>query len=163
MDTRVYVAGLISTDRPDSLAWRQHIAEQARLWNKHQIHVLLSDRRVVILDPLRGKEDLVNQTHDGGITSTASTSKDIMRRDYRDVVSSDVLLVHLDDFGSSRPMVGTPMELGWAWEHHKPVVAVASKDNYLFRNYPMVAEAVSHYFETVQEAWNYIIRYYIRP
>jgi len=43
------------------------------------------------------------------------------------------------------------------------VVAVASKDNYLFRNHPMVSEAVSHYFETVDAAWDYILKYYLRP
>jgi len=163
MDTRIYVAGLISTERPESLAWRQRVARNAGAWNHNQEMHDLSRNRIVVLDPLRGKEDLVHQTSDGGITSTLSTGKDIMRRDYRDVISSDVLLVHLDDFGSVRPMVGTPMELGWAWEHHKPVVAVASKDNYLFRNHPMVSEAVSHYFEAVDAAWDYILKYYLRP
>lgn len=156
--TKIYLAGLISTNKPDSLAWRAAVKDWASVRSSRPL-----GPTIVILDPLRGKGDLSKSTSDGGITTGVATARDIMRRDYNDVVSCDVLLVHLDDFGSTRPMLGTPMELGWAWEHHKPVVAVAAKENYLMRNHPMVSEAVSRYFETVGAAWEFILRYYLKP
>lgn len=147
----VYLAGLISTEHPKSLEWRTSRA----------IKVWAAVNSVRLLDPLRGKGVLGEVTTDGGITCSVATSADIMRRDFRDVVSCDVLLVNLNTWGSTRPMIGTPMELGWAWEHHKPVVAVAPPKDYLWRNHPMVSQAVSHYMDTVEDAISFIERYYL--
>lgn len=144
----VYLAGLISTEKPESLRWRLEAEE------------LLKDR-CKILSPMRGKENLVKTSKDGGITDPALTPKDIILRDYADVQAADVILVHLDSFGSERPLLGTIYELGWAWMLRKPVVAIASADNKLMRSHPFVVDTVAHYTETLDEAVNILRRHYI--
>jgi nucleoside 2-deoxyribosyltransferase len=144
----VYLAGLISTEKPASLEWR-HVVEAAL---KDRFHVL---------SPMRGKENLAKTSKDGGITDPTLTAKDIILRDYHDVVASDVVLVHLDSFGSDRPLVGTMFELGWAWDMKKPVVAVAAGNNLLMRNHPFVKETVAHYVESLEDAVSVLLRHYV--
>jgi nucleoside 2-deoxyribosyltransferase len=122
----------------------------------------LGDQQILLRDPLRGKGNLASTTADGGLTTTVSTAADIMRRDYRDVISCDIILAHLDAFGSTRPLTGTIMELGWAWERHTPVLAVAAESNYLMRSHPMVSQTVSHYFTNLGDAWQFILRYQLK-
>jgi len=144
----VYLAGLISTEKPASIQWRVE-AEFA-----------LIGKGFHILSPMRGKENLKATSADGGISTTGNTSRDIILRDYNDIVKSDILLVCLDNFGSERPMVGTLFELAWAWLMNKPVVAFCAASNYLMRNHPFVIQAVAHYFETMPEAVRFVADYY---
>jgi nucleoside 2-deoxyribosyltransferase len=146
----VYLAGLISTEKPESLEWRT------------QIQPVLESAGMRVLSPMRGKENLVRTSKDGGITDPTLTPKDVIFRDYRDVKEADVILAHLDTFGSERPLLGTIYELGWAWMLQKPVVAIASKDNRLMRNHPFVVDTISHYCETLEEARNILVRHYGR-
>lgn len=144
----VYLAGLISTSRPDSLYWRLEAEQQLKDW-------------CTILSPMRGKHELVKTSKDGGITDPALTPKDIILRDYNDVQESDVILAHLDDFGNERPLLGTIYELGWAWQLRKPVVAIASPDNGLMRTHPFVRDTVAHYCENLNDAVNILRRHFL--
>jgi nucleoside 2-deoxyribosyltransferase len=144
----VYLAGLISTDYPESLIWRVEVTP------------MLEAHEFDVLSPMRGKENLVLQSPDGGITDPNLTSKDIILRDYHDVVSSDIILMHLENFGSPRPLLGTICELAWAWEMKKPIVAIAHSDNKLMRSHPFVKEAVSHYCSTVSEAIDFTAHHF---
>lgn len=141
----VYLAGLISTDFPESLQWRNDVAP-----------TLAQCMRV--LSPMRGKQDF--KLEHGGLTDPQLTSKDIITRDFHDVEQSDVILVHLEDFGSPRPLVGTVCELAWAWLLRKPVVAIAKEENKLMRLHPFIREAVSHYCTTMEEAIAFVLHYY---
>ncbi|MFB3779680.1 MAG: nucleoside 2-deoxyribosyltransferase [Bryobacteraceae bacterium] len=141
----VYLAGLIDTARPESLEWRKRAAEAlAPYFN--------------VLTPMRGKDDLTYTTRDNGITSDSMSSKDIILRDHNDVIDADIILVNLDTFGSSRPLVGTLFELAWSWQGRKRVVAILTEDNYLMRNHPFVVESVAAYFRSEAEAFEYIKR-----
>lgn len=144
----IYLAGLISTDFTESLLWRIDAAP------------ILESSGFNVLSPMRGKEKLALLSKDGGITDPRLTPKDIMLRDYNDVVESDVILMHLDSFGSTRPLLGTIVELGWAWQLKKPIVAIAAEDNILMRTHPFVREAVAHYFPTVEEAVEFSVEHY---
>ena len=144
----VYLAGLISTDFPASLEWRKGAA------------YFLEQAGFEARSPMAGKNNLPSTTTDGGITTTDTSNRAIVLRDRRDVRESDIVLAHLETFGSPRPLVGTIAELGWAWEDRTPVVAVANPDNYHMRKHPFVSEFVSHYWPSVEEAVDYIIRYY---
>lgn len=145
----VYLAGLISTEKPESLYWRK------------DIELIYKDSSYLkILSPMRGKDNLKIESSDGGITTSVCTSKDIINRDHQDVLNSDIILAYLEDFGSTRPLLGTIVELGWAYAYNIPVIAVCNKDNYLMHNHPFVKEIVSHYFETIVEAINFISHYY---
>lgn len=143
----VYLAGLISTDYPDSLKWRSGLGLNLNTYFK-------------VLDPLRDKKHLSVTSPDGGITTPEITSGDILLRDYQDVVSSDLVIAHLENFGCPRPMVGTIAELAWAWELKIPIIGIARADNYLMRNHPFIKEMVAHYVETVDEARKLAKEYY---
>lgn len=144
----VYLAGLISTDCPESLLWRD-AAQSA-----------LEAAGFEVRTPLAGKKNLASVTTDGGITSTITTNRAIVLRDRRDVAESDIVLAHLEVFGSSRPLVGTLVELGWAWDDKTPVIAVAKDQNYLMRCHPFISEFVTKYENTVEDAVDFITRYY---
>jgi nucleoside 2-deoxyribosyltransferase len=143
-----YLAGLISTQFTASLQWRVD-AE----------HLLGESCRV--LSPMRGKQDLAKHSTDGGVTDPHLTGADIILRDYHDVLQSDVILVNLNDFGSPRPLLGTIMELAFAWEHRIPVVAIASENNTLMRTHPFVSQAVSHYVPSLDAAVNLLVQHYL--
>lgn len=144
----VYLAGLISTDYPASLEWRNAVTP------------VLEEAGFEVRDPLAGKGNLKCVTKDGGITSTITENKSIVLRDRRDVREADVILVHLENFGSPRPLMGTLVELGWAWDDQTPVVAVAAPENYVMRKHPFISEFVSQYWPTLDEAVHFIISYY---
>jgi len=151
MKRKVYLAGLISTDFPESLEWRDRVTP------------ILEKAGFEVRNPLAGKGNLKCVTTDGGITTTVTTNRSIVLRDRRDVRESDIILAHLETFKSTRPLVGTIVELGWAWEDRTPIVAVAVGDNYLMRKHPFISEFVTQYWPTEQEAVDFIIRYYGSP
>jgi nucleoside 2-deoxyribosyltransferase len=154
----VYLAGLISTDHPESLAWRT------------RAEATLIEAGFPVRSPMRGKEKLSEVSPDGGVTNPALTSSDIILRDYNDILSCDILLTHLSLFGSLRPMIGTLFELGWAWQMRKPVIGISPSSLELFekqqfklmRSHPFVTQAISHYFETEDEAVDFIINQWRR-
>lgn len=144
----VYLAGHISTDYPESLEWRNRVTPQ------------LEGAGFEVRTPLAGKGNLKCITKDGGLTTTVTSNRSIVLRDNRDVRECDIILAHLEQFGSPRPPYGTVTELGWAWDYRKPVVAICNEDNYLMRKHPFISEFVAQYWTTESEAVNYIIRYY---
>jgi nucleoside 2-deoxyribosyltransferase len=113
---------------------------------------------MTVLSPLRGKD--MTKSKDGGLSTPDQGSKSIIIRDYNDIKRADVMLVNLNLWGSTRPLVGTLMELAWAWQMQMPVVAVCAKDDVLMRNHPFINECISHYCETMAEAIEFIGRYY---
>ena len=144
----VYLAGFISTDHPETIAWRERVTP------------ILEEAGFEVRNPLAGKGNLKCCTKDGGITTSITTNKSIVLRDRRDVRESDIILAHLENFGSTRPLVGTLVELGWAWDDQTPVVAVAEPTNYLMLNHPFISEFVTQYWDTLDQAVDFIIRYY---
>ena len=143
-----YLAGLISTEYPESLAWRLRVAP------------ILEEAGFEVRTPLAGKSQLNKETVDGGITTVIATNREICIRDRRDVRESDVILANLNTFGCPRPLVGTIGELAWAWDDRTAVVAVAAEDNYLMRKHPFISEFVTSYQKTLDEAVDHLIRYY---
>lgn len=148
---KIYLAGLISTEKPQSIAWRG----SARILLVR--YAGEEGKQVEILDPMRGKHDLLHASPDGGLTDPGFTPSDIMLRDYNDVVISDVILANLNDFGSTRPLIGTIGELCWSWEHRKIVIAICDEHNELMRRHPFIRSAVSHWFNNLEDACRFIV------
>jgi len=144
----VYLAGLISTEVPKSLYWR------------HEVTPRLEICGFEVLSPMRGKntEGLMQ----GGLVDPNLTSKDILLRDFNDVKRADVLLAHLELFGSTRPLLGTIAELAWAWQLNIPVVGVAHSANQYMRHHPFTREFCSSYHDNVWVAVDFIVNYYGR-
>jgi nucleoside 2-deoxyribosyltransferase len=141
---KIYLAGLISTEKPESIQWRLDATA-----NLHDF---------IILSPMRGKQNLSAASKDGGITSETNTSKDIILRDYHDVMEADLILFNLNTWESQRPLLGTIYELAWAWEHKKRSFAVCEDKDYLMRNHPFVKETISHYFTNLKDCYDFIRR-----
>lgn len=148
MKKSVYLAGLISTLHPESLQWRL-IAEAAL------------EEHATVLSPMRGKSDLYLKSKDGGVTDPDLTHGDIILRDYNDIQQVDVVLVHLDNFGSTRPTIGTIAEIAWAWERRIPIIAVASPNNTLMRGHPFIKAMVTRYFEDLDSSVDHVLAYYL--
>lgn len=74
--------------------------------------------------PLRGKEYLKSETTiaDNYSNTVMSSAKAIMTRDSFDVFSADAILVNFQ--GAKRVSIGTVMEIAWAWQLRKPVIAI---------------------------------------
>ena len=139
---KIYLAGLIATDYPESLEWRERAEDKLLHFD--------------VLSPMRGKANLQDESGDGGITSFTATSKDIILRDYNDVLAADILLVNLNTFGCPRPLLGTIFELAWVWQLRKRCIAICDKGNYLMHEHPFLKETISHYFETLEAACRFI-------
>ena len=148
IDNSVYLAGFISTEYPESIEWRLRVAP------------ILEAAGFVVLTPMKGKQKLNEETKDGGITTTITTSKSIILRDRMDVRNAKVILAHLENFGSPRPLLGTISELAWAWDQRTPVIGIAKAENYLMRQHPFLIEFISHYEETEDAAIAFLKRYY---
>ena len=74
--------------------------------------------------PLRGKEYLKGDRMiaDSYMQHRMSTAKAIMVRDAFDVRTCDAVVVNFQ--GAQRVSIGTVMEVAWAWDRNKPVIAI---------------------------------------
>ena len=140
---KIYLAGLINTKTPRTIEWRENATG-----------VLSSVFQV--LDPLRGESNLENN----GMTSDIN-SRGIITRDYQDIKDSDVVMVNLTTYGSTRPLLGTMFELAWCWHWHKPVIAFVEdeKDRWMLEH-PFVIEVCGEVFKELSEAMLHAIKRY---
>lgn len=98
---KVYLSGPIDfVSTAESFDWRK---EATRLFET-------PDCDWKVLDPLRGKN------LEGSIYPDVN---EVVTRDKQDIRNSDIILVNLSN---ECCMMGTPMEILYAWEHGKPVV-----------------------------------------
>ena len=54
------------------------------------------------------------------------TARDIILRDYNDVLAADIVLVNLNTFGCPRPLLGTIFELAWVWQLYSVVILMST-------------------------------------
>ncbi len=87
---------------------------------------------------------------------TTYSELEVKNFDLHLVRNCDVVLVNLNRQGS----IGTAIECHEAYENYKiPVIAFASKENYA-KVHPWVQCSVSRCEETVEDAIDYIVRFY---
>lgn len=103
---------------------------------------ILVPRGIECASPLRGQQHLVAETSikHTYIGNPFSSQRGIMRQDHYDVCRSTVILVNL--LGAPNLSAGTAMELGWAWDKHKPVVAIMEESGNPHDGHPMIMEAI---------------------
>jgi nucleoside 2-deoxyribosyltransferase len=147
---KVYLAGTINTNDDYFQRWRYEAARY------------LKNYGIMPLSPLVSKE--LNSSTDGGITSNVPNSA-IMIRDRAMVNSSHLVLANLKMVGDNgpcdKPFIGTFYELAWAWDAHKPVIAVVEPDNYLFNEHPFLKDtSITQKFATLEEALQNIVEYW---
>jgi nucleoside 2-deoxyribosyltransferase len=136
---------MVGTTPQQMGAWRAWATEALQRYS----------HEVTILSPLRGKEGLIADAADGGplvqhtLDGPFSTAQAIMHRDHHDVLMSEVILANLLD--AETVSIGTCVELGWAYTHHKPVVAVMEPEGNP-HEHPMLTQAITHRVTNLADA-----------
>ena len=143
----VYLAGGIAGLSGKAAAdWRRDAAD---FFNSHGVKVR---------NPMRAKAELYlldfidpdfNTYKD---LSPFFTSKAIMTRDFNDLKQSDVLLVNL--LGTTKPSLGTAMELAWAYCLQKPTVVVMEDKGNPHDNHPMIHETINFRVNKLIDGFN---------
>lgn len=139
----VYLAGPITgLTYQDADEWRDKACE------------FLAHHYIDGLSPMRGKQylralgRLSASCQQEGALGVLSTPKAIMTRDFRDVMTSDCLLVNF--LGATKISVGTVMEIAWAYQLHKPVV-VCMEETGNPHEHAMLGEATGFRVPSVEE------------
>jgi len=142
---RIYLAGKIFPSDPYFSRWRKEAEE------------FLFSRGMVPMNPLLSKEVLFKD-------SNLYPANDILMRDYRMVVSSNLILANLKLVGDNgkinEPIIGTFGEIAWAWDEKKPIIAVVDKENTTFQEHPFLKGMITHWFYTVEAALENIATYW---
>jgi nucleoside 2-deoxyribosyltransferase len=129
----VYLAGTISADR-ETHEWRK----QATKLLEQGMDVIDPGKSIYdrwIMRTAKGDHDNFN-----GIVQSEDT-KLLLCKSRKGVMESDVVLVNFKIEPVGRPMIGTIMEIAWAWEHNIPIVAIPGEGFY--NKHPMVRAAVT--------------------
>jgi len=155
MSFNVYLCGYISGEHLDQcVAWRKQIID----YFKHDPKWYNISSTICFIDPLCGK-NLKSISSDGNTSDIPSRA--YMLRDYYNVKNADLIIVNLDTFGGNRPLIGSIYELAWAWETHKPVIAIGK--NNLYIDHPFIQETAVIIVPTVEDMLNdSTITYYFK-
>ena len=110
----------------------------------------LKDYNVECLDPLRGKDELRDETSIDRVEydTPMSCPKGIYVRDRYDSLRCDLLLVNL--LGAEKPSLGSVMEIAWADALHKPIILVMEPGN--IHEHTMVLGACGFRAQCLEEA-----------
>lgn len=121
---KVYLAGPISgLSYDEGQDWREYAQEA------------LASHGIAGYSPLRQKEFLRREgVLTGSYGHPMATDRGIMRRDFNDCKTSDVIFVNL--LGAKTVSQGTIMEMGWAYAFQIPLV-VAVEDANNLHEHPM--------------------------
>jgi len=167
---RIYLVGLISSNI-ETHEWRYRVER-----------MLLPRTKYVVSNPIRSKYDQeLKKKYGGGEDNefySAQLEEDrapslLVPKSYAEVFDCDVIIANFDLVGE-RPMVGSIFELAWAWQLHKPVVAIHSGENHndskhpcedkrnnLYVVHPFVKLAVTHWAKSEEEAVQAVKRHFV--
>jgi len=138
---KVYLVGAISEDKATH-EWR--IWATKRLKDKFDIN-----------DPAASKFDRETLKESGGDYEkmrklVASHQAEILLpKSYQSIERADIILVNLALEPKHRPMIGTLMEIAWAYYAHKTIIAIRG-DNY-YSKHPMIVGCIHAWGDSVDE------------
>lgn len=138
---KVYMAGLIEYSVIDKcIQWRKQIVDHYSNWkNSGKVY-----GDICFIDPTNGESGFSNNG-----TSTLLPSKVILEKDYMAINKCDLFIANMDSFGVTRPLIGTIMEIAFAYTWHKPIIMITT--DALYKNHSFVSNMVSWYFESVED------------
>lgn len=82
----------------------------------------------------------------------------LLPKSLRSVERSDVLLVNFSIEPVGRPMIGSIMEIAWAWQLNKAIVAI--KGDGFYSIHPMIVRAVHAWVKDVEDACDTITTFF---
>jgi len=136
---KIYLCGMIQGGKTlkKCVDWRRKI-------RNHFLQNPKWQGEIAFLDPLNGK-DLSSIAKDG--LKSSCDPHAIVHRDYRAVISSDLIIAYMDTFQESRGLTGTIAELAWGWERHIPIIMIAKEDKYT--QHPFLSYFASWVFKDI--------------
>jgi len=150
---KIYLCGYINNNKlAECQKWRKQIREHYDNWKGKGKYP------ISWLDPMNGK-NLESITSEGNVSDIPARA--FMLRDYQGVKEADILIVNLDVFGEKRPLIGTVYELAWAYQDHKPVIAIGTDKTYT--EHPFIKETIVSLFPTVEDLIkSKLVNYYFK-
>ena len=139
MNKSVYLVGPITGLSYDGATdWRQYAKS------------FLSHRNIAALNPMRGKDYLLQETsiEDKYDKHVMSTSRGIMTRDYFDCMNAGVILANF--LGAKKASIGSAMECAWAYVNHTPLI-VCMEESGNPHDHAMIREATGYRVESLDE------------
>lgn len=139
---RVYLAGPITED-PETHKWRRVAAK------------LLGDK-FECDDPCASKFDRETLKEAGGdaekihALTAIHQSEILLPKSYRSVEKAGIVLVNFSIEPSDRPIIGTVMEIAWAWANRKVIIAIKGPGYYT--KHPMITGCVNAWADSLEEA-----------
>jgi len=136
----VYLAGYMNEKKlKDCLVWRKKIISHYNNWKG------IEKYPICWLDPFNGE---LKEMHMEGLKGNIPENS-ILHRDYKAVVSADLVVANLNTFNAKRPLVGTICEIAWAWEKHTPIVVISKEKH--FTEHPFIKNFASWIVSDVEE------------
>jgi nucleoside 2-deoxyribosyltransferase len=142
MSRTVYLVGPITgVSYEGATSWREYCRKQF-------------NPGIIGLSPMRGKDYLQHEQmiSDSYEQHVLSTTKAIMTRDVFDCSEADVILANF--LGAERVSIGSIMEVAWAYQNKKPIVACVEDGGQAFtgrigasgnpHEHAMMNEAISY-------------------
>lgn len=147
---RVYLAGPITED-PKTHQWRREARKE------------LSEK-FVIDDPCSSKFDRETLKEAGGDATKIHELVDqhqseiLLPKSYQSVAACDIVLVNFAIEPTDRPIIGTIMEIAWAWALHKTIIAIDGRGYYT--RHPMIKGTVNAWAENLEEALEIVTEFF---
>jgi len=82
----------------------------------------------------------------------------LLPKSFMSVLHSDIILANLELEPLDRPLIGSIMEIAWAFDHNKTIVAIKG-DNF-YCKHPMIVKAVCAWAKDVKEACDIIKQFF---
>ena len=147
---RIYLAGPITEDLRTH-QWRRAARKE------------LSEKFIVD-DPCSSKFDRDSLKEAGGDATKIHELVDqrqseiLLPKSYQAVLACDIILVNFSIEPTDRPIIGTIMEMAWAWALHKTIIAIDGQGYYT--RHPMIKGTVNAWAENLEEALEIIVEFF---
>jgi|MudIll2142460700_1097286.scaffolds.fasta_scaffold21582_4 hypothetical protein len=142
MKKRVYLVGLIGSN-PQTYQWRRTVTKL--LEDKFEVDdptLSLFDKE--LMKKAEGDTDKMHKLVE------AHQAEILLPKSFLSVQKADILLVNFQIYSDSRPIIGSIMELAWAYNQHKTVIGVRGTSYY--SKHPMIRGIVHAWANTLDEA-----------
>jgi nucleoside 2-deoxyribosyltransferase len=139
---RVYLVGVISEDKITH-EWRKEAAKKL-------------GSNFVVDDPTSTKFDKESWKEASGDSDKLHEiyelhqTEILLPKSHQSVAKADIILANLAIEASDRPMIGSIMEIAWAYHQNKTVIAIRGSSYY--SKHPMIRGAVQAWVDSVEEA-----------
>ena len=146
----VYLVGVISEDSATH-QWRKEAAKKL-------------GENFIVDDPTSSKFDKETLKEAAGDADKIHDLVDVhqseilLPKSFQSVQKADIILANLSIEAKDRPMVGSIMEIAWAYSTHKTVIAI--KGTSYYSRHPMIKGSVHAWAESLDEAIGILKEFY---